>query len=203
MHKTIRVARDHDDGHDDDRPVERDVARDARDIARDDRRRGDEYENDGVLRATRHETKEQRLEREVEELLQELRSILPGIQVMFAFLLTVAFSQRFDSLTELQRDVYFLLLLTAGASLILLLAPSSFHRIRFRRRDKEVMIRSANVEVLAALFLISLTIAGVVFLISDVLYETEVAVVVAAVTWLAAASIWWAYPLTRHLRDGD
>jgi len=150
---------------------------------------------------TADESPAERLEREVEQLLQELRSIIPGVQVQFAFLLTVAFTQRFESLTDVQRTVYYVSLLCAALSLFLLLAPSSFHRVRFRRRDKEAMIRSANVEVIAALVLISCSIAGIVFLISDLMFTTEVAVVVSVLVWVASGILWWGYPLLRRLRD--
>jgi hypothetical protein len=149
------------------------------------------------------ETKEERLEREHEQLFHELRSIIPGAEVQFAFLLTVAFTQRFESLSDVQRTVYYATFLCSAASLILLLAPSSFHRVRFRQRDKEAMMRSANVEVLVALVLISCSIAGTVFLISDLMFSTGVAIVVSAVAWLAASSLWWGYPLLRRQHDDD
>lgn len=147
------------------------------------------------------ETSSDRLERELDQLLQELRSIVPGVQVMYAFLLTVAFTERFQSLTELQRDVYYALLLIGGLSLILLLAPSAFHRVRFRQRDKEAMIKAANVEVIAALVLISLSIAGVVFLISDLMFSTPIAVVVGVAVLFVSVVIWWGYPLARTAGD--
>ncbi len=148
-----------------------------------------------------NETKAERLEREHEQLFHELRSIIPGAEVQFAFLLTVAFTQRFESLTDVQRTVYYVTFLCAAASLILLLAPSSFHRVRFRHRDKEAMMRSANVEVLAALVLISFSIAGTVLLISDLMFSLSVAVVASAAAWLAASTLWWGYPLLRTQHD--
>jgi hypothetical protein len=150
--------------------------------------------------ATTDESPAERLEREVEQLLQELRSIIPGVQVQFAFLLTVAFTQRFESLTEVQRAVYYVSLVFGALSLVLLLAPSSFHRVQFRQRDKEAMIRSANVEVMAALVLISFSVAGIVFLISDLMFNTEIAVVVSALIWVASSALWWGYPLARRQR---
>jgi hypothetical protein len=151
--------------------------------------------------ATDDESPAERLEREVEQLLQELRSIIPGVQVQFAFLLTIAFTQRFESLTDVQRGVYYVSLIFGALSLVLLLAPSSFHRVRFRQRDKEAMIRSANVEVIAALVLISCSVAGIVFLISDVMFTTEFAVAASALIWIASSLLWWGYPLARRRHD--
>src|SRR6187431_3070411 len=118
------------------------------------------------------ETDSERLEREHEELFDELRSIIPGVQVLFAFLLTVAFTERFEDLTDLQRGVYYATFFCAGLTLVLLLAPSSFHRIRFRQHDKDALLRAANVEALAALALLAFSIAGTVFLITDVMFST-------------------------------
>lgn len=158
-------------------------------------------ERSAPLPATERDSGSERLEREHEQLFHELRSIIPGVEVQFAFLLTIAFSNRFESITDVQRTVYYVTFLLAGVSLVLLLAPSSFHRVRFRQHDKETMMRWANVEVLTALVLTSLSIAGTVFLISDLLFTTTFATVVAALVWLAASALWWGGPLLRRHED--
>jgi hypothetical protein len=142
-----------------------------------------------------------RLEREHEQLFDELRSIIPGVEVLFAFLLTVAFTERFEDLTDLQRGVYYATFFCAGLTLVLLLAPSSFHRIRFRQSDKDALLRAANVEALAALGLLAFSIAGTVFLITDVMFSTAAAVVAGATIFLVAAGLWWVYPLSRRRDD--
>lgn len=147
------------------------------------------------------ESADERLEREHEQLFHELRAIIPGAEVLFAFMLTVTFTQRFEQLTEVQRSVYYATLLCAGISLLLLLAPASFHRVRFRRHDKEMMMRVANTETIAALILISLSVAGTIFLITDVMYSTEAAVAVGAAIWLCTGALWWGLPLRRTWRD--
>jgi hypothetical protein len=147
---------------------------------------------------SRPESEQDKLDREHEQLFHELRSIIPGVEVQFAFLLTVAFSQRFESLTEVQRNVYYVTFVLSGISLVLLLAPSSFHRVRFRQHDKEVMMRWANVEVLVALFLTSLSIAGTVFLISDLLFTTWFALLAGSAVWAATSALWWLGPLMRR-----
>lgn len=147
------------------------------------------------------ESHDEQLQREHEQLFHELRAIIPGAEVLFAFMLTVAFSDRFEDVTTLQRSVYYVTLLTAGTALLLLLAPASFHRVQFRRHDKEVMIEVANTEAIVALVLVSLAIAGAVFLITDLLFTTVAAVAVAAALWVVTSLVWWGVPLSRRTDD--
>ena len=86
------------------------------------------------------ESHEERVNRELIELLNELRVALPGVQVLFAFLLAVPFSQRFADTTELQRDTFMVALLSTLAGSVFLIAPTAYHRIRFRDRDKEALL---------------------------------------------------------------
>lgn len=148
--------------------------------------------------ASEGESKAEQLRREHEELFHELRAVIPGAEVLFAFLLTVAFSQRMDTLTSTQRGVYYGTLLSAGAALVLLLAPSAFHRLRFRKHDKEAMMITATVEAIVALWLISLSIAGAVFLITDILFSTTWAALAAGGIFLLAVTCWWIIPLSRR-----
>lgn len=147
------------------------------------------------------ESHDEQLQREHEQLFHELRAIIPGAEVLFAFMLTVAFSDRFEDVTTLQRSVYYVTLLTAGTALLLLLAPASFHRVQFRRHDKEVMMRVANTEAIVALVLVSLAIAGAVFLITDLLFTTVAAVAVAVALWVVTSLVWWGVPLSRRTDD--
>ncbi|MBI5089614.1 MAG: hypothetical protein HZB15_12380 [Actinobacteria bacterium] len=140
----------------------------------------------------------ERLDREHEQLFHELRSIIPGAEVLFAFLLTVAFSQKIDELTSLQRGVYYTTFMLAGSALIVLLGPSAFHRVQFRKSDKEAMMRLANVEAIVALVLISLSLVGAVFLITDRLFSTTWAIVAGAIFGVVASLLWWAVPLSRR-----
>jgi hypothetical protein len=145
------------------------------------------------------ETPEERLQREHDQLFHELRAIIPGVEVLFAFMLTVAFTERFQRLTDVQRWVYYLTFLCAGTGLLLLLAPASYHRVQFRRGDKEAMMRIANVEALAALILISFAVAGTVFLITDLMFATVAALAVASTMWGLVGVLWWVVPLARRL----
>ncbi len=148
------------------------------------------------------ETKKERLDREHEQLFHELRSIIPGVQIQGAFLLTVAFTQRFERLNDFQRDVYYVTFLLTAASLVLLFAPAAFHRVQFRQHDKEMLIRAATVEMILALVLVSFSLAGTVLLISDLIVPTGVAVTVATVVLLATGLLWWAFPIVRRFTRG-
>ena len=142
-----------------------------------------------------------RLDRELDELLQELRVSLPGVQVLFAFLLTVPFSQRFASLTSTQRTAYFLAFLAAAAASAFLLAPAAYHRIQWRQRDKERLLESATRFAIVGLACLALAIAAASFVVSDVLYDTAWAGVVAALVAALIASLWFVLPIARRFRD--
>ncbi|MGQ0805946.1 MAG: DUF6328 family protein [Actinomycetota bacterium] len=143
---------------------------------------------------------ETRLDRELNELLQELRVTLPGVQVLFAFLLTVPFSQRFGQLTSAQRTAYFVAFLTAAVATALLLAPAAYHRIQWRQHDKERLLRTSTVLAIAGLGFLALAMAAATFVVSDVLYETTWAGAVAAGVIALLATFWFVLPLTSRMR---
>ena len=141
------------------------------------------------------ESVEERHDRELGELLQELRVALPGVQVLFAFLLTVPFSARFDDTTELQRDAYFATLLLTTAATILLMAPSAIHRLLFHRGMKRQIVEAGHRLMIAGLAMLALAIAGAVFLVTDLLFDTSSAVVVGVLVLVATAALWALLPL--------
>jgi uncharacterized membrane protein len=149
------------------------------------------------------ESKGEKLDRELKELNDELRVVLPGVQVLFAFLLTVPFTNRFGDVTELQRDAYFVAFLCATASSICLIAPSVLHRLRWRKRDKERLLRTANTLALIGATLLALAMTVVVFLIGDVLFAATAAAAAAGVTAGAIVAVWYVLPLTWGLSDED
>jgi Family of unknown function (DUF6328) len=143
---------------------------------------------------------ESKQDRELIELLNELRVALPGIQVLFAFLLVVPFSQGFLDVTSVQKLVYFLSFLSTALATGFLIAPTAYHRIRWRARDKEQMLITSNRLTIAGTFFLALAMSLVVFFITDFLYGT----VSAWVTALAAAFfawLWFGLPILRSLRD--
>jgi Family of unknown function (DUF6328) len=147
------------------------------------------------------EDRKERLDRELIELLNELRVAIPGVQVLFAFLLTVPFTQRFGDVSEFQKTVYFVTLLCAAVASAFLIAPSAYHRLRFRQRDKHQMVMTSNRLAIAGLAFLALAIIGVVLLITDVLYGAPTVIAVTALTALLFAGLWYALPLGRALRE--
>ena len=144
------------------------------------------------------ETKDEQLDRELIELLNELRVVLPGVQVLFAFLLGVPFTQRFGQTTELQRDIYFLTFLCAAAATALLIAPSAYHRLNWRQADKEHLLVVSNRLAIAGTVLLAISIAGTVFVVTDLLFDATSAALVAAATAAFFAWFWYALPLFRR-----
>lgn len=151
--------------------------------------------------ASEEETHKERVDRELIELLNELRVALPGVQVLFAFLLTVPFSSRFETLSDLQRGVYFATFLATIAASIFLMAPTAYHRIRFREGDKERMLYSANRFAIAGLALLVLAITAATFLVGDMMYERWLAALVAAVVLIVLVTSWFGLALARKARD--
>jgi cation transport ATPase len=147
------------------------------------------------------EDKKERVNRELIELLNELRVALPGVQVLFAFMLIVPFSQGFARVTTAERFVYFVAFLCAAMGTGLLIAPSSYHRLRFRHRDKERMLLSSNRMAIAGMAFVALSIAAVVALITDVIFNTPAAVAVAIGIGGWFAWFWYGLPLSRRLQD--
>jgi hypothetical protein len=147
------------------------------------------------------ESKEERHDRELIELLNELRVALPGVQVLFAFLLGVPFTQRFKEVTDLQKDVYFLTFLCTAVATALLIAPSAYHRLEWRRGDKEHLLRVSNRLAIAGTVFLALAISGSVFVVTDMLFEPASAAVVAAATAAVFGWFWYGLPLARRLRD--
>lgn len=147
------------------------------------------------------ESKADRLDRELGELLQELRVALPGVQVLFAFLLTVPFSQGFAKLTDLQRDLYFGILLATAVTSVMFIAPTAYHRLRWRDYDKEMLLLTANRLSITGTVFLAISIGGAVYLIGDVMFGAGIASVSAALVAALLAWFWFGLPLTRKLRD--
>jgi hypothetical protein len=132
------------------------------------------------------------------ELLNELRVALPGVQVLFAFLLAVPFTQRFPEATNFQRGVFFGTLLTTAVSAALLIAPSAYHRLHFRQRNKEELLLSSNRFAIAGLVFLAGAMVGAVVLITDVLYGTLATVCVGVAAAILFGFFWGLLPLMRR-----
>ena len=143
---------------------------------------------------------ELRRDRQMIELLNELRVALPGVQILFAFLLTVPFSQRFPMLTPLQRDVFYVTLLATTLSTACLIAPSASHRIRFHQRDRSWLIESANTLLIVGLGFLAVAIGAAFLLISDLMFDGARVWVYTAVMWTVIVGLWFGRPLLRSAR---
>jgi len=150
----------------------------------------------------RDESPELRADRNLSELLQELRVALPGVQVLFAFLLTVPFSQRFDRLTDGQQELYFGVLLCTAVSTALLIAPTAHHRLLFRMQDKEHLVVISNRYAIAGIAALALAICAAVFLIGDLLFGTTATVISAGGIAVVFLTLWYALPFYRRSRLG-
>jgi hypothetical protein len=141
------------------------------------------------------------VDRELIELLNGLRVMLPGVQVLMAFLLTVPFSSGFRQATSTDKVLYFVTVLITVGAVGALTAPAAYHRLRFREGDKERMLRTSNVFAIVGLVLLALAIASAVFFITNVLYGTVAAAPVAVVVLAVLAGSWFAVPLWRKVED--
>jgi Family of unknown function (DUF6328) len=152
----------------------------------------------------RHETELERSDRNLVELLQEVRVVQTGVQILFGFLLTIAFQPKFEKLSSFQKGVYLGTLIAAATTLIMLTAPSSWHRILFRQGDKEHLVEIANRFTMLGLASMGLTMVGVVMLLSDIAFPPWLTALVTAVAVIACSVLWYAMPLARRraLRGG-
>jgi Family of unknown function (DUF6328) len=145
----------------------------------------------------------ERTAREQIELLQELRIVIPDVQVLFAFLLTVPFNQRFTQLTTMQRDVFFATLLCTAAATALLIAPSAHHRLLFRKGVREERLKMGNILAILGLAFLVPAMVGVVYVITDLIFGLTTALVVTIVMALSFLLLWFVLPLPYRGNNED
>lgn len=146
----------------------------------------------------RHETELERWDRNLIELLQEVRVIQTGVQVLFAFLLTAPLAARFPELTDFQRYCYFVTLLATGAAAVLLMAPTAYHRILFRRGDKRFLVEVANRFTLAGMTFVAISMIGALLFVTDLMFDGAAVIVTAFVAALGCLLAWCVLPLRRR-----
>jgi hypothetical protein len=146
----------------------------------------------------REESEGERLDRNLGELLQELRVALPGVQVLFAFLLAVPFQQNFSEVTPFQERVYFATLLCTAISAALLISPTAYHRLNFRRQKKEELVLASNRLAIAGMVFLALAMTGAIMLITDVLFGTAATIAFSAAAVTLFVIFWGALPLRRR-----
>jgi cobalamin synthase len=143
---------------------------------------------------------ERKRDRQMIELLNELRVALPGVQILFAFLLTVPFTQRFPALTSFQRDVFYITLIATTLSAACLIAPSAAHRLRFHQSERTWLIESANQLMIAGLGFLAIAIGAAFLLITDVLFDGARVWIYSVLVWCVILGLWFVRPLSRTIR---
>jgi hypothetical protein len=154
-----------------------------------------------------NEDEKERLNRKLIELLNELRVALPGVQVLFAFLLTLPFSSRFEEISDLQRDVYAASLGFAALASALLIGPSAYHRHRFARLEEETvdekreMLVAQDRMAIGGMFFLAVAMTAAVFVVFDVIFGSRTAWTISVGLAAVFAWFWYALPLSRRARD--
>ena len=144
------------------------------------------------------ESRRERINRELLELLNELRVALPGVQVLFAFLLAVPFAQGWKTTSGFQQDLFFATLIATAISAAFLIAPTAYHRIHFRNREKENILFASNKFAITGIMFLGLAMVGAVTLITDFIYSSTAAVVVGAIAFALFFGLWALMPLVRR-----
>jgi Family of unknown function (DUF6328) len=147
------------------------------------------------------ETEKQRRNRNLDQLLQELRVVLPGVQVLFAFLLAVPFSSRFGDVDDFERDVYFVALLLSAVAVALLMAPSIQHRILFRREQKRYLVSLGGTLLIAGMTAMALAIVLSLVLVAHFLFGPGAAWAAGGLSFATFALVWYALPIERRLSN--
>ena len=145
---------------------------------------------------------DEKRDRQMLELLNELRVALPGVQILFGFLLTVPFAQGFQRVTDLQRTLFYATLLATAVSTICLIAPSATHRLRFHKSDRAYVIETANKYTIAGLFFLGIAIVLAIATITDYLYDHWIVYAAPAAIALLLAGFWFVRPLLRSESSG-
>ena len=156
-----------------------------------------EQDRDGHENGT-GETHKERINRELIELLNELRVGLPGVQFLFAFLLIVPFQETVDRITDFQRDVYFVSLVAAAVASALLIAPAAQHRVLFRQQDKEALLRRSSRSAFAGLVVLAVAVVSALLLVIDVLFSRTLAWATSGGVGALLAWWWVIVPLWRR-----
>jgi hypothetical protein len=150
------------------------------------------------LHGGRRETEKERVDRNLLELVSELRVAIPGVQVLFAFLLVIPFNRRFVEVTEFQEAVYLGTLLLTAASSALLIAPSVHHRLAFRKQRKERIVIIGNRLAIAGLASLGLAMTGAVLLVTDFVFDSTVTAIAAGATGVLFAVVWFLLPVRQR-----
>ena len=149
-------------------------------------------------KGARDETHAERDDRNLIELLQELRVAGLGVQVLFGFLLSLPFTTQFKQLDGSERDLYLGCLILAAVATALLLGPVAYHRLVFRQGQKEGLIRAANIMAILGLVAVGLAVSASVLLVTGFVAGYGTGLVIAVLVLVMFGLLWFAFPLTRR-----
>jgi hypothetical protein len=149
------------------------------------------------------ESAKERRDRELIELLNELRVALPGVQVLFAFLLTIPFTNKFSELNRIDTAVYFMALLLCAIASGFLIAPSAHHRLRFRSGAKEELVLWSNRLAIAGIVALALAIVASVSVVADLLYGERVRIPLTIVLLILLSVLWFLMPLLLYPNEDE
>ena len=150
----------------------------------------------------RDDDEQERLNRQLIELLNELRVALPGVQVLFAFLLAVPFQMRFSKTTDVQHYVYLVTLLASAAATAFLIAPTGYHRLLFQRGDRPTIIRKGTQMLIAGLACLAIAMTGAIYLVTGFIFSTATAIPVTVAAFVMFGWFWFGAALLRRVREG-
>ena len=149
------------------------------------------------------ESGHERVDRELIELLNEMRVVLPGVQVLFAFLFAAPFANGWRNVSDLQADVYMAAIIAAALANAFLIAPTTYHRLTFRMGFKERLIRVGNVSLLAGTFMLAISMTLALFVVTSLVIDDTWALIVAIAAAVVLLGLWYVYPLSLRERDED
>ncbi len=145
----------------------------------------------------RNETEKERLDRNLNELLGELRVVMPGVQVLFAFLLVVPFNQRFVAINDFEQAVYYVTLLTTGIATAFLIAPGAIHRLEFRADDKKWIVFTGNRLAIIGFGILGVAVTSAVLFVTHFVYSDTLAIVSTVIVGVLVFGLWYVVPFTR------
>lgn len=147
------------------------------------------------------ESEKERVDRELIELLNEIRVALPGVQVLFAFLFAAPFQQGWADITDVQSRAFLASFFAAGMATVLLIAPTTFHRLTFRMGHKERLLRVSNVFVLVGTFFLAVAMSLALFVVVSLVIDDLWAAIAAILSMAVLLALWYGLPLFLRNRD--
>jgi len=144
--------------------------------------------------------RKEELDRELVELLNEVRVGIPGVAVLFAFLLSLPFTVRFETLSWVQEAAYLTAFFATTVAIVLLMTPSIYHRVRWRQHDKDALLRRSNALALVGFACLGIALVSCVLLVSELVLPSPLGAVLAVAVAVLVAGLWYGMPVSRRVR---